>query len=248
MAKYLDNTGLSYLWGKIKSLFVPQTRTVNGKALSSNITLTAEDVGAPIELIENNDSTNKKPLRSIDSGTYVLSGYFTSYEGGTESFTFNSGMVVAILKESSKSYVQVFYPKSNVIQYLEITDSEVTRKDAKLVNMESVANRVSAITSSSDTSHYPSAKAVYDAIQASGVPQTGSTAPETTTKGVVGQPYFVIVDNSVTEMYVCTSALIGSYTWDKVEFGGGSYTAGNGISIENGVISVNLTAWNGGAY
>lgn len=217
MAKYLDNTGLSYLWGKIKSLFVPQTRTVNGKALSSNITLTAEDVGAPIELIENNDSTNKKPLRSIDSGTYVLSGYFTSYEGGTESFTFNSGMVVAILKESSKSYIQVFYPKSNVIQYLEITDSAVTRKDAKLVNMESVANRVSAITSSSDTSHYPSAKAVYDAIQASGVPQTGSTAPETTTKGVVGQPYFVIVDNSVTEMYVCTSALIGSYTWDKLD-------------------------------
>lgn len=179
---------------------------------------------SPVKLIANNDSTNKKPLRSIDSGTYVLSGYFTSYEGGTESFTFNSGMVVAILKESTKSYVQVFYPKSNVIQYLEITDSAVTRKDAKLVNMESVANRVSAITSSSDTSHYPSAKAVYDAIQSSGVPQTGSTAPETTTKGVVGQPYFVIVDNAVTEMYVCTSALIGSYTWDKVEFGGGSYT------------------------
>lgn len=180
---------------------------------------------SPVKLIANNDSTNKKPLRSIDSGTYVLSGYFTSYEGGTESFTFNSGMVVAILKESSKSYVQVFYPKSNVIQYLEITDSAVTRKDAKLVNMESVANRVSAITSSSDTSHYPSAKAVYDAIQASGVPQTGSTAPEATTKGVVGQPYFVIVDNAVTEMYVCTSALIGSYTWDKVEFGGGTSNA-----------------------
>lgn len=175
---------------------------------------------SPIQLITNTDSTNKKPLRSIDSGTYVLSGYFTSYDGGTESFTFNSGMVVAILKESSKSYVQVFYPKSNVIQYLEITDSAVTRKDAKLVNMESVANRVSSITSSSDATHYPSAKAVYEAIQASGVPKTAETAPETTTKGVVGQPYFVIANNAVTEMYVCTSALIGSYTWDKVEFGG----------------------------
>lgn len=174
---------------------------------------------SPVKLIANNDSTNKKPLRSIDSGTYVLSGYFTSYEGGTESFTFNSGMVVAILKESSKSYVQVFYPKSNVIQYLEITDSEVTRKDAKLVDMESVSNRVSSITSSSDTSHYPSAKAVYDAIQSSGIPQTGETAPEGSTKGVVGQSYFVIVDNTVTEMYVCTSAAVGSYVWDKVEFG-----------------------------
>ena len=48
----------------------------------------------------------------------------------------------------------------------------------------------------------------------------GASAPTTTTVGVVGQEYYVIVDNAVTEMYVCTSALIGSYTWDKVEFGG----------------------------
>lgn len=173
-----------------------------------------EDSG--VTVIKNQDSTNKKPLRSIDSGTYVLSGYFTPYEGSTESYTFNSGMIVAILKETSKSYVQVFYPKSNVIQYLEITDSAVTRKDAKLVNMESVANRVSSITSSSDATHYPSAKAVYEAIQASGVPLTGSTAPTTTTKGVLGQQYIVIVNKAVTEIYICASALIGSYTWDKV--------------------------------
>lgn len=49
----------------------------------------------------------------------------------------------------------------------------------------------------------------------------GSAAPTAATAGVVGQEYYVIVDNAVTEMYVCTSALIGSYTWDKVEFGGG---------------------------
>ena len=48
----------------------------------------------------------------------------------------------------------------------------------------------------------------------------GSAAPTTATSGVVGQEYYVIVNNAVTEMYVCTSALIGSYTWDKVEFSG----------------------------
>ena len=48
----------------------------------------------------------------------------------------------------------------------------------------------------------------------------GAAAPTTTTAGVVGQEYYVIVNNAVTEMYVCTSALSGSYTWDKVEFGG----------------------------
>lgn len=233
--EYVLPTASSSVLGGVKADSAQSTDTQAVRIGTDGKLYTAPGSGSssgdsPVKLIANNDSTNKKPLRSIDSGTYVLSGYFTSYEGGTESFTFNSGMVVAILKESSKSYVQVFYPKSNVIQYLEITDSEVTRKDAKLVNMESVANRVSAITSSSDTSHYPSAKAVYDAIQSSGVPQTGSTAPETTTKGVVGQPYFVIVDNAVTEMHVCTSALIGSYTWDKVEFGGGG-----GGSISNAV-------------
>lgn len=53
----------------------------------------------------------------------------------------------------------------------------------------------------------------------------GASAPTTATAGVVGQEYYVIVDNAVTEMYVCTSALIGSYTWDKVEFGGEAYVS-----------------------
>lgn len=47
----------------------------------------------------------------------------------------------------------------------------------------------------------------------------GAAAPTTATVGVVGQEYYVIVDNALTEMYVCTSALNGSYTWGKVEFG-----------------------------
>lgn len=53
----------------------------------------------------------------------------------------------------------------------------------------------------------------------------GAAAPTEETAGVVGQEYYVIVDNAVIEMYVCTSALIGSYTWDKVEFGGGTSNA-----------------------
>lgn len=76
----------------------------------------------------------------------------------------------------------------------------------------------------------------------------GSTAPTAATAGVIGQEYYVIVDDAMTEMYVCTAVANGTYTWDKVEFGGGSYTAGNGIKIENGEISLNLEAWNGGAY
>ena len=56
----------------------------------------------------------------------------------------------------------------------------------------------------------------------------GADAPTAATAGVVGQEYYVIVDNTVTEMYVCTAALIGSYTWDKVKFEGGNTT---GVSL-----------------
>lgn len=45
MAKqYLDSDGLLYFWQKIKNAFVPSTRTVNGKALSSNVTLKTSDL------------------------------------------------------------------------------------------------------------------------------------------------------------------------------------------------------------
>lgn len=172
MAKYLNDTGLSYLWEKIKSLFVPQTRTINGKELSSDVTLSAEDVDAlpsgtviPITFVENTDITNKTTLRSFDSGTYVLKGYFTAYDGSSASYTFSTGMLVSIVKQTSTSYIQIFYAKSNTIQYLEISDSDVTRNDAKLSSMESTANKVTAIDSTSDDYHYPSAKAIYDATK-----------------------------------------------------------------------------------
>lgn len=46
----------------------------------------------------------------------------------------------------------------------------------------------------------------------------GAAAPTTATAGVVGQEYYVIVNNAVTEMYVCTAVSNGTYTWGKVEF------------------------------
>lgn len=56
MDKFLDKTGLTYLWSKIKiyvqETFVPNTRTINGNTLSSNIMLTASDVGALSEGVD----------------------------------------------------------------------------------------------------------------------------------------------------------------------------------------------------
>ena len=78
----------------------------------------------------------------------------------------------------------------------------------------------------------------------------GAEAPTTATAGVVGQEYYVIVDNAVTEMYVCTSALIGSYTWDNVEFGGGSGSLSNAVktALLNCFAHVAWTDENGQSY
>ena len=168
----------------------------------------------PVTYLESLDSENRTPLRSLDSGTYILHGYFTSYEGAANVYTFSAGMLVSIVKTTATSYVQIFYAKSNAIQYLEITDDNVTRKDAKLVNMESIANKVDDIHSNSDHNHYPSAKTVYDAL-----PKWGETAPTSSTPGKVGMAYYVIVDNKITEMYVCVDDNYVNRTWAKVELG-----------------------------
>lgn len=138
----------------------------NGVYTWTKISTNSSGGNSPIALIENTDSSNKIPLRGLASGTYVLKGYFTSYAGSSESYTFSTGMLVSVVYLSSMSYIQIFYPKNNTIQYLEISDNSATRQDAKLINMESTANMVTTVNSNSDNSHYPSAKAVYDAIEA----------------------------------------------------------------------------------
>ena len=118
----------------------------------------------PVNYIESLDSENMVNLRDLDSGTYILKGKFRPFDGSTYIYTFSSGMLLSIVKQEITSYVQIFYSKDNTIQYLEIGDSSVTRKDAKLINMESIANKVTDINEGSDDYHYPSAKAVYNAI------------------------------------------------------------------------------------
>lgn len=110
------------------------------------------------------DSDNPVYLREMESGTYVLYGKFKPFNGSTGTFTFSTGMLVSIQKATAMTYVQIFYSKNNTIQYLEITDEGYTRKDAKLVDMESKANLTTVIDENSDDNHYPSAKAVYDLL------------------------------------------------------------------------------------
>lgn len=118
---------------------------------------------SPIKYVES-DSSNPVYLREMESGTYVLYGKFKPFNGSTGTLTFSTGMLVSIQKATATTYAQVFYSKNNTIQYLEITDEAYTRKDAKLVDMESKANLTTTVDENSDDTHYPSAKAVWNAL------------------------------------------------------------------------------------
>lgn len=119
---------------------------------------------SPIKYIEST-TDNIVYLRDLESGTYVLYGKFRPYNGSTSTCTFSTGMLVSVIRNTSISYLQIFYSKNNTIQYCEITDETYERKDAKLINMESTANLTTTIDENSDDTHYPSAKAVWDSLE-----------------------------------------------------------------------------------
>lgn len=90
--------------------------------------------------IENLDKTNKFPLRSLESGSYILHGYFTPYEGGDSTMVFTDNILVNALKSNTESHIQIFYPYNNCVQYLKITDTTYERKNIYLNNLVSVGD------------------------------------------------------------------------------------------------------------
>lgn len=127
----------------------------------------------PIKYVVSPDANgNKLDIYSLESGTYILEGKFSPYPNSTSTFSFSSGQLVAVRHGSISTVAQVFYPPNNAIQYLDIRPDETsekgytyTRQDAKLVNMESIANKTNTVDENSDDEHYPTAKAVYDAME-----------------------------------------------------------------------------------
>ena len=136
-------------------------------------------------------------IRDLQNGFYIFYGKFTPYKGSGYVYTFSDNVLVSIVRKTSASHVQILYPVNNAMQYLQITDSSYTRNDAKLVNMEDITRRVSKISETSDDEHYPSAKAVYDAMVAE---RTVAKEHIALTDSATGAPYRVYVANGKLTM------------------------------------------------
>lgn len=147
-----------------------------------------------IESIPGSDATadDLVAIRDLTNGFYIFYGKFTPHKGSGYVYTFSDNVLVSVVRKTSTSHVQVFYPVNNAMQYLQITDDSYSRKDAKLVNMEDITRRVSTVSETSDDDHYPSAKAVYDAMTAE---RTTAREYITLTDGATGAPYRVYVSN-----------------------------------------------------
>lgn len=124
-------------------------------------------IDSKIKYVESLDKSNKLDLFSMESGTYVLYGYFTPYPNGTTTLTFSKLQLVSISAGSVSTCVQVFYPPYNAIQYLNIwadetleTGYDYERKDAKLYYMEDTRNKATVIDETVTDEQYPSALAV----------------------------------------------------------------------------------------
>lgn len=178
--------------GIVEQTYNPESPNAqSGKAVAQALS------SVPIKYIESAGGDNPVYMRDIASGTYVLYGKFRPFNGSTSTFSFSSGMLVSVIKTTAVSYVQIFYAKNNTIQYLEITDDAVTRKDAKFVDMETKANMTTVVDENSDDTHYPSAKAVFDYVQNSG---GGSGDGITLKDTVTGTSYTLYVANGKLAM------------------------------------------------
>lgn len=94
----------------------------------------AEDI--PAIKLTSMDSSNPIVLRNLDSNVYVLHGYILPYQGSSDLYAAQTPIQAGVAKSSDASFVQLFFPYNNMLQYFEITDSSYTENT---VNLNEVA-------------------------------------------------------------------------------------------------------------
>ena len=80
------------------------------------------------------DKDNVTSFRELATGFYTFHGYFTPYFGSDVSMSSPYPAFGSVINDGEISYVQIFFPYKNQVQYLEITDDSYKRVDAKLAN------------------------------------------------------------------------------------------------------------------
>ena len=110
MAKFLDQAGLQYLWQKLKEKlggYVPTGRKVNGKALTSDINLSAADVSA----IPASQKGTANGVAELDAAGKVPSSQLPSFVDDVLEYDSQTGFPetgedgkIYVAKDTNKTY------------------------------------------------------------------------------------------------------------------------------------------------
>lgn len=78
-------------------------------------------------------------IRNLESGQYIFKGRFKAYKEATSTYSFSSPCFVNLVRTTSKTSMQLFYPIGNRVQFFEITDSESTYQNIGLSNLATIS-------------------------------------------------------------------------------------------------------------
>ena len=93
---------------------------------------------SPITRVESLEETGLRNLRELESGTYILYGYFTPYPGAEDSITIDN-CIAAVVHLNAGSHVMVYNPRNFKIECYEILEGDgnytYTRNVVSLLNI-----------------------------------------------------------------------------------------------------------------
>lgn len=78
---------------------------------------------SPVQYIESLDESNLTNLRDLETGTYVMYGYFRPHSGSSNILTFDN-LQVNVVKKTAGSHVLVFSTLNSMVNFLEILVDE----------------------------------------------------------------------------------------------------------------------------
>lgn len=141
----------------------PQKLIFNGGATgeydgSTEVTITIpEGSSGPIKYHESLDRSNPAFLRDLESGSYVLYGYYKPFEGSSTNLTFD-GLLANVVNISAGSHILVFSTLNSKVDFLAIeVDSTQTggykfeRTNMSLLNLNALIAKVGNLSNLSTT-------------------------------------------------------------------------------------------------
>lgn len=100
MGKYVDGSGLSHFMGILKGYFVPQTRTVNGHPLSSDVTVSKADVG--LGSTANGAEVNQNAFSNVKVGSTTVAA-----DSKTDTLELVAGTNVTLTPDATNDKVTI---------------------------------------------------------------------------------------------------------------------------------------------